>query len=64
MSMKNQRLWKSSTFFIHFKLMKSPSIPVVAMKETHPELWFSPEDQRDNRWRKYTTDSLMLIHAS
>jgi hypothetical protein len=38
MSMKNQRLQKSSIFFIHFKSMKSPSAPVVVMKETHPEL--------------------------
>jgi hypothetical protein len=37
-STKSQRLLKSLTFFIHFKLMKSPSIPVVVMKETQPEL--------------------------
>jgi hypothetical protein len=41
--------------------MKSPSVPVVAMKETHLELWFSPEDRREKRWRKYATDSLMPI---
>jgi hypothetical protein len=33
--------------------MKSPSVPVVAMKETKPELWFNPEDRREKRWRKY-----------
>jgi hypothetical protein len=38
MSTKSQRLRTSSTFFIHFKSMKSPSVPVVAMKETQPEL--------------------------
>jgi hypothetical protein len=36
--MKSQRLRKSSTFFIHFKSMKSCSVPAVAMKETQPEL--------------------------
>jgi hypothetical protein len=30
--------------------MKSPSVPAVAMKETYPELWFSPEDRREKRW--------------
>jgi hypothetical protein len=40
---KSQRLWKSSTFFIHFKSMKSPSVLAVVMKETQPELCFSPE---------------------
>jgi hypothetical protein len=64
MSTKSQRLRKSSTFYIHFKLMKSPSIPAVAMKETQPELWFNPEDQREKRWRKYATDGSMPIHAS
>jgi hypothetical protein len=44
--------------------MKSPSVPVVAMKETQPELWFSLEDQREKRWRKYATDGLMPIRAS
>jgi hypothetical protein len=38
MSTKSQRLRKSSTFFIHFKSMKSPSVPAVVMKETQPEL--------------------------
>jgi hypothetical protein len=64
MSTKNQRLRKSSTFFIHFRSMKSPSVPAVAMKETHPELWLSPEDRREKRWRKYATDGLMPIQAS
>jgi hypothetical protein len=64
MSMKSQRLRKSSTYFIHFKSMKSPSLPAVAMKETQPELWFSPKDRREKRWRKYATDGLMPIHAS
>jgi hypothetical protein len=41
---------KSSTFFIHFKSMKSPSVPAMVMKETHPKLWFSPEGQREKRW--------------
>jgi hypothetical protein len=44
--------------------MKSPSVPAVVMKETQPELWFSPEGQREKRWRKYATDGLMLIDAS
>jgi hypothetical protein len=35
---KSQRLLKSSTFFIHFKSMKLPSVPAVAMKETQPKL--------------------------
>jgi hypothetical protein len=64
MSTKNQRLRKSSTFFIHFKSMKSPSISAVAMKETQPELWFSPEDWREKRWLNYATNGLMSIHAS
>jgi hypothetical protein len=64
MSMKSQRLPKSSTFFIHFKSMKSPSVLAVVMKETQPELWFSPEGRREKRWRKYATDDLMPIHAS
>jgi phenylalanine-4-hydroxylase len=64
MSTKNERLRKSSTFFVHFKSMKSSSVPVVAMKETQPELWFCLEDRREKRWRKYATDGLMLIHAS
>jgi hypothetical protein len=34
------------------------------MKETHPELWFSPEDRIEKRWQKYATDSLMPIYAS
>jgi hypothetical protein len=38
MSTKSQRLRKSLTFFIHFKLMKSPSVLAVVMKETQPEL--------------------------
>jgi hypothetical protein len=38
MSMKNLRLRKCSTFFVHFKSMKSPFVPAVAMKETQPEL--------------------------
>jgi hypothetical protein len=33
-------------------------------EETQPELWFSPEDWREKRWRKYATDVLMPIHAS
>jgi hypothetical protein len=45
--MKNQRLRKSSILFIHFKSMKSPFVPAVAMKETQLELWFSPEDRRE-----------------
>jgi hypothetical protein len=44
--------------------MKSPSVPAVVMKETQPELWFSPEGRRKKRWRKYATDGLMPIHAS
>jgi hypothetical protein len=36
--MKNQQLRKSSTFFIHFKSMKSPSVLAAAMKEMQPEL--------------------------
>jgi hypothetical protein len=64
MSMKIQQLQKSSSFFIHFKSMKSPSVPAVAMKETQPELWFNPEDRREKRWWKYATDGLMPIHAS
>jgi hypothetical protein len=36
----------------------------VVMKETQPELWFSPEGRRVKRWRKYATDGLMPIHAS
>jgi hypothetical protein len=36
----------------------------LAMKETQPDLWFSPDEQRAKRWRKYTTNSLMMIHAS
>jgi hypothetical protein len=44
--------------------MKSPSIPVVVMKETHPELWFSLEDRREKRWQKYATNGLMPIQAS
>jgi hypothetical protein len=50
--------------FIHFESMKSPSVPAVVMKEMQPELWFSPEGRREKRWRKYTTDGLMPIHAS
>jgi hypothetical protein len=38
MSAKSQRLRKASTFFTHYKSMKSSSVPVVAMKETQPEL--------------------------
>jgi hypothetical protein len=34
------------------------------MKETKPELWFSPEDRREKSWWKYATDGLMPIHAS
>jgi hypothetical protein len=56
MSTKSQRLRKSSTFFIHFKSMKSPSVPTVVMKETQPELWFSLEGRRGKRWQKYATD--------
>jgi hypothetical protein len=33
--------------------MKSPSVLAVVMKETQSELWFSPEDRREKRWRKY-----------
>jgi hypothetical protein len=44
--------------------MKSPSATEVAMKETQPELWFSPEDRREKRWQKFATDGLMPIHAS
>jgi hypothetical protein len=62
MSMKSQHLRKSSTFFIHFKSMKSPSILAMVM-ETQPKLWFSLEGQREKRWRKYATDGLMPIHA-
>jgi hypothetical protein len=61
MSTKNQWLRKSLTFFIHFRSMKSPSVLAVVMKETHPELWFSPEDWREKRWRKYAIDGLMPI---
>jgi hypothetical protein len=44
--------------------MKSPSVPVVAMKEMQLELRFNPEDRREKRWRQYATDGLMPIHAS
>jgi hypothetical protein len=64
MSTKSQRLRKSSTFFINFMSMKSPSVVAVVMKEMQPELWFSPEGRRKKRWRKYATDGLMPIHAS
>jgi hypothetical protein len=63
-SMKSQRLRTSSTFFTHFKSMKSSSVPVVVMKETQPKLWFSPEGHRVKRWRNYATDDLMPIQAS
>jgi hypothetical protein len=44
--------------------MKLPSVPAVAMKEMQPELWFSPEDRSEKRWRNYATDGFMPIHAS